>query len=108
VRVYTVTVIKQTEVSVTFEGETDRNVIATNTFNQTTGLITVTVNTTAVDQPYEWYVDGVKQGVPSSATTFTLNVGNGSYVPGTRHEIMVSGIKDYFHYTGRVYFVVAE
>jgi hypothetical protein len=108
---YTVTVTPKTAVSVTFEGEREQDVIATSTFNQTTGLITVTVNTDlgngGVAPPYEWYAGGIKQGVPVTTTTFTLNVGNGSYAPG-RHSIMVSGIKNHRHFTGTVYFVIAE
>jgi hypothetical protein len=109
---YTVTVTRRTAVNVTFEGEVERTVIASNTYNQSTGIITVTANATAPaaplgidnDKPIEWYVDGVKQAV--SGATFTLNVGNGSFTPG-RHEIMVSGRKNGLHYTGKVYFTVS-
>jgi hypothetical protein len=108
---YTVTVIRRTAVTVTFEGDVDRDVIASNTFDQSTGVITITVNNSAgsgVESPYEWYVNGVKRTVPdNTAITFTLNVGNGSFIPG-RHEIMVSGRLNGLHYTGKVYFVVAE
>jgi hypothetical protein len=101
---YTVTVIRQSGFTVTFGGEAERGVIKTNTFDSSTGIITVEIDTKAVDGPYAWYIDGVKQG--GSDSTFTLNVGNGSLYPG-RYEIMVSGIKDGLRYTGKVYFVVA-
>jgi hypothetical protein len=52
-------------------------------------------------------VDGVKQAVSNTTAIFTLNVGNGSFIPG-RHEIMVSGMKNGLHYTGKVYFVVSN
>jgi hypothetical protein len=103
---YTVTVIRQAVVNVSFEGEIDYAVIAGNSYNQSTGVVTVTVNndgTTGVAPPYEWYVDGV--GQVFSEPVFTLNVGN--FTPG-RHEIMVSGRKDGLHYTGKVYFVVSK
>jgi hypothetical protein len=105
---YTVTVIKQTAVDVTFTGEADRTVIAGNTYDQRTGIITITVNNSAagIGPPYEWYIDGVKQAVSTTETVFTLNVGNGSFVPG-RHEITLSGRRGGLHYTGHVYFTVS-
>jgi hypothetical protein len=105
---YNVTVIKQSPVTVTFEGDVDQTVVASNTSSG--GVITITVNNDAsngVAPPYEWYVDGIKQSVSSTATTFTLNVGNGTFIPG-RHEITVSGKKDGLHYTGKVYFAVSK
>ncbi|MDR1238875.1 MAG: DUF5018 domain-containing protein [Treponema sp.] len=110
---YTVTVILQSAVTITFTGEKDMTVIAGNTFDQSTGVITVTVN--AYDEntnsgglrsPYEWFVDGVKQPVSPLDTVFNLSVGDGSLAPG-RHEIMVSGMKGGLHYSGKLYFVVA-
>jgi hypothetical protein len=101
---YTVTVIRKSGFTVRFEGEAERRVIAANTFDSTTGIVTVTIDTGAVDGPYSWYIDGVKQG--ASGSTFTLNVGNGSLYPG-RYEIMAEGTKDRLQYTGKVYCVVA-
>jgi hypothetical protein len=103
---YTVTVIRQSSVVVDFTGEEDSTIIADNVFDQTTGVITITVNTANVDPPYEWYVDGVKQPVPGSQAAFTLSVGDGTYIPG-KHEILVSGKKDGLHYTGKAYFTVS-
>jgi hypothetical protein len=105
---YTVTVLRQSLVTAVFEGEVDRSIIASNNFDQTTGIITIIARNDAggVDPPYEWYVDGVKQAVSTTDTTFTLNVGTGNFTPG-RHEILLSGIKEGLHYTGRVYFTVA-
>jgi hypothetical protein len=104
---YTVTVTEQSGFTASFEGEAERGVIDTNTFDPATGSITVTIDTSqdkGVDGPYEWYIDGVKQGV--SGSTFSVNVGNGSFYPG-RYEIMASGVKNGLRYTGKVYFVVA-
>jgi hypothetical protein len=101
---YTVTVIRQDGFTVTFEGEKERTVIASNVFDSNTGIVTVTIDTGAVEGPYAWYIDGVQQGVSDS--TFTLNVGNGSLYPG-RYEIMAAGMKEGLRYTGKVYFVVA-
>ncbi|MDR2404204.1 MAG: DUF5018 domain-containing protein [Spirochaetaceae bacterium] len=103
---YTVTVTQKSSIAVNFTGEVDSTVIAANVFDQTTGVITVTVNPANVTAPYEWYVDGVKQPVPNTQETFALNVGDGTFIPG-RHEIMVSGKKSGLHYTGKVYFTVA-
>jgi hypothetical protein len=105
---YTVEIIQQSLVTVSFTGEVEQTVIAANTIDQTTGIVSVTVNTANVTGPYEWYVNGVKQGLPGTETTFNLPVGDGSFIPG-RHEIMVSGrgINDGLHYTGKVYFVVS-
>jgi hypothetical protein len=100
---YTVTVTKQSAFTVTFEGEADIQFI-TNTFDPATGIVTVTGDTSKVPLPYDWYIDGTKQVV--SGNTLTLNIGNGSFYPG-RYEIMVSGMKDGLHYTGKVYFVVS-
>ncbi|MDR0623284.1 MAG: DUF5018 domain-containing protein [Treponema sp.] len=101
---YTVIVTRQSAFTVTFEGDGEQEVIATNTFDPGTGIITVTVKTGNVDGPYDWYIDGVKQGV--SGDKLELNTGNGSFYPG-RYEIMVSGKKNGLHYTGKVYFVVS-
>jgi hypothetical protein len=103
---YTVTVIRKSVVGVNFTGEADSAIIANNTFNQSTGVITVTVDTAAVALPYEWYLDGVKQPVPNTQTVFTLGVGDGTFIPG-RHEITVSARKGGLHYTGKVYFTVS-
>jgi hypothetical protein len=103
---YTVRVQRQSSISVHFEGETDRAIIASNSFDQNTGVITVTVDTGQAAGPYGWYVDGVMQALSSAETTFTLNVGTGNFTPG-RHEILLSGTKDGLHYTGRVYFTAA-
>jgi hypothetical protein len=103
---YTVMVIRQSAVTVSFTGETDYALIESNIFDQTTGLITVSLRTSSVGGPYEWYVNGVKQPVAASETSFCLSVGDGSFFPG-RHEIMVSGWKNGLHYTGKVYFVVS-
>jgi hypothetical protein len=105
---YAVTVIRKSSVGIQFEGEKDK-LVASSTFNQNTGLITVTVGNdpnTGISPPYEWYVDGVKQTVANTEFTFTLNVGDGTFLPG-RHEIMVSGKQGGLHYTGRVYFMVS-
>jgi hypothetical protein len=104
---YTVTVIKQNTVTVIFTGEAEKTVIKTNTFDQEKGIVTVEINTDNVSSPYGWYVDGIKQPVPSDQSTFSLNVASGSFAPG-RHEIMVSGKKDGLHYTGKVYFEVSR
>jgi hypothetical protein len=101
---YTVTVIRWDGFTAAFEGEEERTIIGSNTFDPDTGLITVTVDASKVDGPYDWYIDGVKQGV--SGGTFSLNIGNGSFYPG-RYELMVSGTKNGLRYTGKVYFVVA-
>jgi hypothetical protein len=101
---YTVTVTQKRGFTVDFEGETERKVINANTFDPATGIVTVTIDTGQVDGPYNWYVDGVKQG--ASGSSFTLNVGNGSLYPG-RYEIMAEGGKDGLRYTGKVYCVVA-
>jgi hypothetical protein len=108
-RSYRVTVIRQSPVTVSFEGDVDYTLIAANTFDPVTGIITVIVNDSGgVIPPYEWYVNGVKQAVSGTESpfTFTLNVGDGAFIPG-RHEITVSGLKNGLHYTGKVYFVVA-
>jgi hypothetical protein len=107
---YVVTVIRKSSVTASFTGEAESGVIASNTFDQNTGVVTVTVNNdsiTGISPPYEWYVDGVKQVVlDTGAATFALKVGDGTFLPG-RHEIVVSGRKDGLHYTGRVYFTVS-
>jgi hypothetical protein len=103
---YVVTVIRKSSVTVQFEGETEKDIIVSKDFNQTTGVFTVTVNTANVNSPYEWYLDGVKQPVSNTEAVFTLNVGNGTFTPG-KHEIMVSGQKDGLHYTGKAYFTVS-
>jgi hypothetical protein len=106
---YTVKVLRQSAATVTFTGNVDRTVIASNVFDQTTGIITVTAKGDAtVGPPYEWYVDGVKQGVSTTEPVFTLNVGSGDFTPG-RHEIMLSGKSpsNGLHYTGKVSFTVA-
>jgi hypothetical protein len=104
---YTVTVTRQSSVAARFEGETDRSIIASNSFDQNSGVISITARNDdgGVVPPYKWYVDGVMQAVSATETTFTLNVGTGNFTPG-RHEILLSGIKDGLHYTGRVYFTV--
>jgi hypothetical protein len=102
---YTVNVTKQSAFTVRFDGETDIQFI-TPEFDQNTGILTVTVNDTNVDPPYDWYIDGVKQVVPADTKIFSVNLGNGSFYPG-RYEIMVSGKKNGLHYTGKVYFVVS-
>jgi hypothetical protein len=101
---YTVTVTKKSAFTVRFEGDGERIVIDSNSFESSTGVITVTVNTGNVDGPYEWYIDGVRQGV--SGATFSLNIGNGAFYPG-RYEIMAAGRKNGLRYTGKVYFVVS-
>jgi hypothetical protein len=101
---YTVTVIKRDGFTAAFEGEKEQTIIAANTFDPATGSITVTIKSDEIAGPYDWYIDGVKQGVSDS--TFTLNVGNGSFYPG-RYELMVSGTKNGLRYTGKVYFVVS-
>jgi hypothetical protein len=104
---YVVTVIVQSAVNVSFTGETDV-VFASSTYDQSTGVVSVTIDTSkGVTAPYEWYVDGVKQAVSANTNPFTLNVGNGSFIPG-RHEILVSGWKGGLHYSGRVAFVVSK
>jgi hypothetical protein len=102
---YAVRVIKQSPVAVNFTGETEGQVIQSSVYDQQTGVITLTVDSAHVGGPYEWYVDGVKQGVSNTETTLTLNVGSGTFLPG-RHEITVSGKKGGLHYTGKVYFDV--
>jgi hypothetical protein len=107
---YIVTVLRQSAAKVRFEGEIDRSFIAGNTFDQSTGIVTVTANddaNTGIAPPYEWYVDGFKQTVSTAEPTFTLNAGDGAFTPG-RHEIMLSGKKDGLHYTNKIYFVVSE
>jgi hypothetical protein len=103
---YTVTVIRKSSVTIQFEGDVEKDIIASKNFNPGTGVFTVTVNTANVNSPYDWYLDGVKQPVSNTGDTFTLNVGNGTFTPG-RHEIMVSGQKNGLHYTGKVYFTVS-
>jgi hypothetical protein len=103
---YTVRVIRKSSVAVEFTGELDSAIIASNIFDQTTGVITITVDTATVSPPYEWYVDGVIQAVSATDTTFTLSVGDGTWLPG-KHELLVSGIKDGLHYTGKAYFTVS-
>jgi hypothetical protein len=108
-QIYTVRVSRQSAVTVAFMGNVDRTVIGSNVFDQTTGIITISANTAetvGVGPPYEWYVDGVKQGVSSTESVFTLNVGTGNFTPG-RHEIMLSGRANGLHYTGKVSFTVA-
>jgi hypothetical protein len=107
---YTVNVIREEAVNISFEGEIDRKVIASNSFDQSTGILTITLNNdpgTGITPPYEWYIDGVKQAVSSTETIFTVNAGDGSFIPG-RHEITVSGLRGGLHYTGHVYFVVSK
>jgi hypothetical protein len=101
---YTVRVQKQSTVMVHFDGETDL-LVAESVFDPVSGVITVRA-AAAVAAPYGWYIDGVKQAVPNTQNTFTLNVGDGTFVAG-RHEILVSGRKDDLHYTGKVYFTVS-
>ncbi|MDR1248968.1 MAG: DUF5018 domain-containing protein [Treponema sp.] len=105
---YTVKVSKQSAATVTFTGNADRTVIDSNTFDQATGIITINAKTDTVGPPYEWYVDGIKQGVSAIEPVFTLNVGSGNFTPG-RHEIMLSGKSpsNGLHYTGKVSFTVA-
>jgi hypothetical protein len=99
-------VIRKSSINVDFTGEAEDEIISANTFDQSTGVITVTVDAAKAASPYEWYVDGVKQNVPNTQSIFTLNVGDGTFIPG-RHEIMVSGRKDGLHYTAKVYFMVS-
>jgi hypothetical protein len=106
-QLYTVIVTKQTGVTVTFQGESEIDVIDTKSFDPAAGIITVTVKTGNVDPPYGWYVNGVKQLVPDDTAAFKLNVGNGAFIPGPEHEIMVSGKKDGMIYTGHVKFTVS-
>jgi hypothetical protein len=102
---YTVWLSRQSAVTVTFTGNTDLPVIGSNVFDQTTGVITIRAADN-VGPPYEWYVDGVKQGVSADEPVFTLNVGGGDFIPG-RHEIMLSGkSSNGLHYTGKVSFTV--
>jgi hypothetical protein len=102
---YTVTVILKSSVGVSFSGDVENTIISSSDFDQNTGVVTVTVNS-GIESPYEWYVDGVKQPVPTTQDTLALNVGDGAFIPG-RHEITVSGKKDGLHYTGKVYFTVS-
>jgi hypothetical protein len=103
---YTVRVQRQSAATVTFEGNVDLTVVGSNTFDQTTGVIAIRAADN-IGPPYEWYVDGIKQGVSAVEPAFTLNVGGGNFTPG-RHEIMLSGkSSNGLHYTGKVYFTVA-
>jgi hypothetical protein len=101
---YTVRVIRRSSVRVDFTGDRDTAVIKSNALDQSTGVIKFEVNTANVDPPYDWYLDGVKQG--ASGATFNLVVGDGSLAPG-RHEVMVSGKKNGLHYTGKSSFTVS-
>jgi hypothetical protein len=103
---YTVKVIREEAVNVGFIGETEGQVINSHSFDQSTGILTVTINND-ISPPYEWYVDGIKQAVSSTEKEFTLNAGDGSFTPGT-HEIMVSGKKNGLHYTGKLSFAVSN
>jgi hypothetical protein len=101
---YNVIVTEQKGFTVTFVGEQEQDFID-NEFNPGTGILTVTVvDPNTVAGPYDWYIDGVKQG--GSGADFSVNVGDGSFYPG-RYELMVSGTKDGLRYTGKVYFVVS-
>jgi hypothetical protein len=103
---YTVRVQRQSAATVSFEGNVDLTVVGSNVFDQTTGVITIRAADN-IGPPYEWYVDGIKQGVSAVEPVFTLNVGGGNFTPG-RHEIMLSGkSSNGLHYTGKVYFTVA-
>ncbi|MDR0644608.1 MAG: DUF5018 domain-containing protein [Treponema sp.] len=103
---YTVQVTKQKLGAVTFTGEAEKTVIDTYTFDQQTGVVTVTVDDTVISAG--WYLDGHKQALGDDTKSFTLNTGDGSLTPG-RHEIMVSGKhSDGLYYTGKVYFEVAQ
>jgi hypothetical protein len=103
-RGYTVTVNKQSAVTISFQGDTEQDVIndSQTSFNQSTGIISVTVNN-GFDS-VGWYVNGVKQG--GSGNSFSLNVGNGSFISG-RHQIMAVGKKNGQQYSDHVYFTVS-
>jgi hypothetical protein len=115
---YTVRVSRIPEVTVSYEGPRDDE-FATGDFDQNAGLLTVTINNTALfplsapiykyGPPYDWYVDGVKQNV--SSTQNTLVIKTADFPPG-RHLVTVSATRppppsgDGKHYTNTLYFLV--
>jgi hypothetical protein len=103
---YTVRVIRKSSVGVSFTGDAENTIVGSRSFDQSAGVITVSVDTSKAEAPYEWYLDGVKQPVPGDRDTFTLNVGDGALIPGG-HELLVSGRKNGLHYTGKIAFTVA-
>jgi hypothetical protein len=104
---YVVRVTRKSSVGVSFAGDAESAIIGSSAFDQSSAVVTVALDPgSGVSPPYEWYLDGVKQPVSTTQDSFTLNVGDGTLIPG-RHEIMVSGRKNGLHYTGKVYFTVS-
>jgi hypothetical protein len=103
---YTVNVTKIPEITIQYEGLRDDKFTA-ESFDQSTGLLTVTISLTGYGAPYDWYVDGVDQ--PVSGTQNTLVIKTAAFGPG-RHQVTASAVKnaDGRHYTSQVYFLVQE
>jgi hypothetical protein len=104
-REYTVTVTRIPEIAISYEGLRDDK-FTTDNFDPTTGLFTVQITAGAgYSEPYEWYVDGVKQSL--SATQNTLVIKTADFGPG-RHQVTVLAkkIADSKHYTNVLYVTV--
>jgi hypothetical protein len=103
---YTVTVSQIPEVTIDYEGLRDDKFI-TESFDPNTGLLTIEVTGAGYDQPYDWYVDSIKQ--PLAETQNTLVIRTADFLPG-RHQVTASAKRssDNKHYTNIVYFLVQE
>jgi hypothetical protein len=114
---YTVKVLKIPEITISYGGPQDDK-FTTESFDQNTGLLTISIDTTAnkfplsapsygYAAPFDWYVDGVNQ--PVARTQSTLVIKTNDFKPG-RHQVTVSAERssDNRHYTNLVYFLVQE
>jgi hypothetical protein len=110
---YTVTVTFEAQnlgLSVTFLGIEDPDLLSSS-FNQSTGIVSLTLTGTGYTSPYEWRLDGRKLNV--SGTEPRLELRASSLGPG-QHEIVVTVVKTGVppgyptHYTNKVYFSVHE
>jgi hypothetical protein len=113
---YTVKVINIPEVTISY-GSLRDDKFTTERFDQSTGLLTITINTSdtfgsapndyTYKASFDWYVDGVDQ--PVSDTQESLTIKTAGFGPG-RHQITVSAMRssDNRHYTNVLYFDVTE
>jgi hypothetical protein len=111
---YTVRVSKIPEVIISYDGPRDDRFITEN-FQQSTGLLTITINNENPFQgstyhyggPYEWYLDGVKypvSGIPNTLVLKTTDFEAG------QHELVAVAKRssDNRYYTNKLYFLVQE
>jgi hypothetical protein len=102
---YKVKVVKNPEVTVKYVGLKDDKFI-TEKFEQSTGLLTVTIAHIDYTKPYEWYVDGVKYPVSGAQSTLVLKTTD--FQPG-QHEVVAAAKKiDGKYYTNKISFLVKE